>query len=322
MLSLQASSDPLSGLAERGRPSDCSWDVFQPANDAFLPPSIARTSDLETLARRLAHVEAYLKTLPPNFALFRPYAGTTSGAMRTGENGRTAISAGGPKAERDAEDGYSDVRRWLSFSVPYCLLTHRTPQTEDAAVTLENGVFNGRLTLDSSAAGLLKAPYPINATPTPSVSSSSRPLIQHAPPSYTSARPAARFGAPSHELTSALTSIVSPPLPSSASTSLRAHLAIDFDASAEAVERARKDEVERLIRSLPGREATAYLVERYFTSVAWLFRVVHAPSFRAEVEAFHNLCDQKRQNEVDVLWLSLLLMVQLVARSFFLHTRH
>ncbi|GAA5940469.1 hypothetical protein JCM1841_001026 [Sporobolomyces salmonicolor] len=279
--------------SKRGRPSDCSWDVFQPANDAFLPPSIARTSDLETLARRLAHVEAYLKTLPPNFALFRPYAGTTSGAMRTGENGRTAISAGGPKAERDAEDGYSD--------------------TEDAAVTLENGVFNGRLTLDSSAAGLLKAPYPINATPTPSVSSSSRPLIQHAPPSYTSARPAARFGAPSHELTSALTSIVSPPLPSSASTSLRAHLAIDFDASAEAVERARKDAVERLIRSLPGREATAYLVERYFTSVAWLFRVVHAPSFRAEVEAFHNLCDQKRQNEVDVLWLSLLLMVLCLA---------
>ncbi|GAA5958019.1 hypothetical protein JCM21900_004747 [Sporobolomyces salmonicolor] len=279
--------------SKRGRPSDCSWDVFQPANDAFLPPSIARTSDLETLARRLAHVEAYLKTLPPNFALFRPYAGTTSGAMRTGENGRTAISAGGPKVERDAEDGYSD--------------------TEDAAVTLENGVFNGRLTLDSSAAGLLKAPYPINATPTASVSSSSRPLIQHAPPSYTSARPAARFGAPSRELTSALTSIVSPPLPSSASASLRAHLAIDFDASAQAVERARKDEVERLIRSLPGREATAYLVERYFTSVAWLFRVVHAPSFRAEVEAFHNLCDQKRQNEVDVLWLSLLLMVLCLA---------
>ncbi|GAA5868804.1 hypothetical protein JCM1840_005125 [Sporobolomyces johnsonii] len=279
--------------SKRGRPSDCSWDVFQPANDAFLPPSIARTSDLETLAARLAHVEAYLKTLPPNFALFRPYAGITSGAMGMGENGRTLISAGGPKAERDAEDGYSD--------------------TEDAAVTLENGVFNGRLALDPSTAGLPKAPYSMNTTSNASVSTSSRPFIQHAPSSYTSARPAARFGAPSLELTSALTSIVSPSLPYSASASLRAHLAIDFDASAEAVDRARKDEVERMIRSLPGREATAYLVDRYFTSVAWLFRVVHAPSFRAEVESFHKLCDQGRQNEVDVFWLSLLLMVLCLA---------
>jgi len=183
-------------------------------------------------------------------------------------------------------------------------------QTEDAAVTLENGVFNGRLALDSTS----KAPYP--PTSLPSNSNSSRPFMAHAPASFPpNVRPPQRFGAPP-ELTSALTSIVSGFTPSSTfftSTSLRSHLNLEFEASPASAFEVFKNEIDRMIRSLPGREVTTYLVDRYFTSVAWLFRVVHAPSFRAEVEAFHKLCDEGRQGEVDIFWLSLLFMVGLVS---------
>ncbi|GAA6060062.1 hypothetical protein JCM10212_003023 [Sporobolomyces blumeae] len=278
--------------SKRGRPSDCTWDVFQPANDAFLPPTIARTSELENLAARLAHVESYLKTLPPNFALFRPLVPVANSPNTP--NDSTTRHDPVKSDQRDGEDGYSD--------------------TEDAAVTLENGVFNGRLALEHTS----KAPYAANIAPAvsgPSVAN--RPSLPHAPTSYPAgARPPQRFGAPTLELTPALTSIVSAFAPSSSffkSTSLRAHLNLEFDSSPAQVQEAFRSEIDRMIRSLPGREATLYLVERYFTSVAWLFRVVHAPSFRAEVDAFHTLCDEGRQAEVDIFWLALLFMVLCLA---------
>ncbi|GAA5911475.1 uncharacterized protein JCM6883_005771 [Sporobolomyces salmoneus] len=267
--------------SKRGRPTDCSWDILDPGNvDTFLPSTIARTSELEQLAERLAHVEAYLKTLPPNFALFRPLVPQVNASTTPGDSNAKDVA---PKAEKEVEDGYSD--------------------TEDAAVTLENGVFNGRLALDPTA----KVP-----TSVPPSSNSTRPFMAHAPVSFPgTARPPQRFGAPV-ELTSALTSIVSNMTPASSfftSTSLRAHLNLEFEASPASAYEVFVNEVDRMIRSLPGREATTYLVDRYFTSVAWLFRVVHAPSFRAEVEAFHKLCDEGRQAEVDIYWLSLLFMV-------------
>ncbi|GAA5928564.1 uncharacterized protein JCM15063_003911 [Sporobolomyces koalae] len=275
--------------SKRGRPSDCTWDVFQPANDAFLPPSIARTSELEHLAERLAHVETYLKTLPPNFALFRPLLPPSATSSSTPVD--SSNKEPGMKQEREQEDGYSD--------------------TEDAAVTLENGVFDGRLALDSNA----KTQYP--STSQAPASTSSRPFMAHAPASFAaSTRPLPpRFGVPL-ELTSALTSIVtqlSPSSPFFTSISLRAHLNLEFEATSTATHEAFRNEIDRMIRSLPGREVTTFLVDRYFTSVAWLFRVVHAPSFRAEVEAFHKLCDEGRQADVDIYWLSLLFVVLCLA---------
>ncbi|GAA5861890.1 hypothetical protein JCM3774_001341 [Rhodotorula dairenensis] len=272
----------------RNRPEDCTWDVFQPANDAFLPPTIARSTDLEALTARLAHVEAYLKTLPPNFAMFRPLqpdsAGGKNGAPtgtspdEGGENASGGVGVGrkGPSAG-DADEAFSD--------------------TEDAALRVENGVFGNRaLEAAGGPPGSLVA---------------NRPPLRSNHSTFPASRPGqgmvSRFGAPSTELTKALTSIVA--TPTVASASLRAHLLLEYDASAETVVRAKHDELERIMRTLPGREATVYLVERYFTNVSWLFHHLHAPSFRAEVEHFHSMCDQGRQREVDPFWLALLLMV-------------
>lgn len=101
----------------RNRPEDCTWDVFQPANDAFLPPTIARSTDLEALTARLAHVEAYLKTLPPNFAMFRPLqpdavAGKNGAAGLSPEDGGEKASNGVKKGQSagDADEAFSDVR--------------------------------------------------------------------------------------------------------------------------------------------------------------------------------------------------------------------
>ncbi|GAA5906084.1 hypothetical protein JCM6882_003554 [Rhodosporidiobolus microsporus] len=299
--------------SKRNRPTDCTWDVFQPANDAFLPPTLARTAEVEQLAVRLAHVEKYLATLPPNFALFRPLPLEAMGLLGEGRNGGLAAlsaaaeGAGLGEARRIKEDeGYSD--------------------TEDAAVTLENGVFNGRLgdLAATPAPSTSSKPF---ANPTLPSTSTSQCLAAPATSSSRAAAPTSapalppplapnhlqhtRFGAPTHELTPALTSIFSSsPPPSSA---VKAALSIDFDAGPEEVHKARRAEVERIVKALPGKEATVWLVERYFGSVAWLFNHLHAPSFRAELAFFHAHILPTRAHEVDLFYLALLLMVLCLA---------
>lgn len=94
----------------RGRPNECTWEAFA-TEDGALPTSIARSSDLIALASRLAHVEAYLKTLPPNLANFRPYIPPLTPTATPTEIVKQITK----------EETFSD--------------------TEDAAVDLENGVF-------------------------------------------------------------------------------------------------------------------------------------------------------------------------------------
>ncbi|GAA5825755.1 hypothetical protein JCM11251_000359 [Rhodosporidiobolus azoricus] len=302
--------------AKRNRPTDCTWDVFQPANDAFLPPTLARTAEVEQLALRLAHVEKYLATLPPNFALFRPLPPGAMGVIEGRNGGLAALSAaaegagvGGRRIKED--EGYSD--------------------TEDAAVTLENGVFDGRLGDLAATSASTSKPF---TNPTLPATSTSQPIISTSASSTAPVRPAlppstsstailpsllapshsqgpTRFGAPPLELTPALTSITSSsPPPSSA---VKAALLIDFDAGPEEVHQARRKEVERIAKALPGKAATVWLVERYFGSVAWLFNHLHAPSFRAELAFFHDHLLPTRAHEVDLFYLALLLMVLCLA---------
>ncbi|BGP31851.1 hypothetical protein JCM10296v2_003628 [Rhodotorula toruloides] len=292
---------PICGnCTKRGKPSECAWDVLQPANDVYLPPNLARTSDLEALAARLAHVEKYLRTLPPNLAPYR------------------ALDIV-PVASNDKPGEASDARRGgKKRKLIGAMDDEAFSDTEDAAVQLENGVFRPTeavstalttaLAAQTRSNGLLPSPQPpslMRATSNPAASTLSS---------------ASRFGAPQVELTKALTSIVSPPT-NPASTSILAHLPVDFDATPEEVAQVKADEIDRIMRTLPGRDATAYLVERYFDNVAWLFHHLHAPSFRAEVEAFHTLCDQNRQHSIDLPWLALLLMVLSLALDSLHHSR-
>lgn len=101
----------------------------------MLPPSIARTAELEAVAARVAHIEAFLRTLPPNLASFQVYSAPRENTA-LGDPSRKFI--GGAGAVKDQEDTFSD--------------------TEDAAVNLENGVFGARMTaLDKAGKGNAKA---------------------------------------------------------------------------------------------------------------------------------------------------------------------
>ncbi|GEM07470.1 zn(2)-C6 fungal-type transcription factor [Rhodotorula toruloides] len=293
---------PICGnCTKRGKPSECAWDVLQPANDIYLPPNLARTSDLQALAARLAHVEKYLRTLPPNLAPFRPL--DVVPVVPKDRPGEVSDARGGAKKRKmlgaTDDEAFSD--------------------TEDAAVQLENGVFRSTEGVSTALTTSLAAPAPTNGLLSlPQPPSLLRATSTSATPTLTSA--ASRFGAPQVELTKALTSIVSPPV-NSASAPLLAHLPVDFDATPDEVAQARADEIDRIMRTLPGRDAIGYLVERYFDNVAWLFHHLHAPSFRAEVDAFHTMCDQNRQHSIDLPWLALLLMVLSLALDSLHHSR-
>lgn len=254
-----------------------------------MPPSIARTVQVEAVADRVSQIEAFLSTLPPNRASFQAYAARKP-STALADPARKFVGAGA--AVKEQEDTFSD--------------------TEDAAVNLENGVFGARMTaLDKTGKGGIGK------------------LEGRGAPAAPGQRPS-RFVGSSLELTKSLTSIVATDRPNESYS--KGHLAVEFDASPAEVERARAEELRRIYRALPNRASIVHLVTLYFERVSWLFHHLHAPtsvrrnmsvpsreltaffpySFTVELEAFHTMCDSGRQQEVDPLFLALLLMVRSV----------
>lgn len=272
-------------LSERGQASGCTWDVF--SNEGYLPPTIARTSDLSAITSRLQHIEAFLRTLPPNLASFTPYVPPAAPNTALGDpNWKTLVQGAGGGAQ---EETFSD--------------------TEDAAVDLENGVF-GQVAANA-AAGSPEATKTTSGTSGRGGGGAGGKL---------------RFGGRDMELTTALTSIVAPERVGSS----KVHLDVEFDANPAEVEKARVDVLRRIYRVLPLRNAVNHLVHLYFSRVSWLFHhiqyvpapftsffanasndeiLLSAPSFLAELEAFHAMWDAGRSDEVDFFWVALLLMV-------------
>ncbi|KAK4702031.1 hypothetical protein P7C70_g4194, partial [Phenoliferia sp. Uapishka_3] len=161
---------PVCGMCEkRGRPADCTWDLL--SNDAALPPTIARTSDVDALVARLAHVESYLRTLPPNLAPFTPYTPQIPSSHHHPPSANSSL-----RILKAQSPGFSD--------------------TEDAAVLLENGVFGTR---------------PITGPDSPENDTGSRGTRRGGEGNQRAGRGDAResrFGSRGSDLTKALTSIV------------------------------------------------------------------------------------------------------------------
>ncbi|SCV67647.1 BQ2448_5258 [Microbotryum intermedium] len=304
---------PICGPCDkRKQPEACTWDIFSGltgAQDGILPPSIARSSDLDRAVARIEHIEHFLKrALPPNLAVFTPYSSReqAAGAYKQLEDGGPPrLGAGqlglpGEPAASGQEEAFWEV--------------------EQAALNLENGVFGAapkdggsdRKAVASSSSSTTMAATVAGTRPS-LLSNPSPGKPQRGPIPAGSHRPqpaatASRFGASSIELTKALTTIVATERPSE--TLSRAHLNVEFDATSLEIDKARSEELRRLIRALPSdRACTDYLVELYFGSIAWLFHHLHAPTFLIELDAFWRLCDEGRENEVDPCWLGLLLMV-------------
>lgn len=114
------------GLAERGQASGCTWDAF--STEGYLPPTLARTSDLSAVTSRLQHIEAFLARLPPNLASFTPYVPPAPPSTALEDpNRKTPVQGAGEGVQ---EETWSD--------------------TEDAAVDLEDGVF-GQVAANAAA---------------------------------------------------------------------------------------------------------------------------------------------------------------------------
>jgi hypothetical protein len=241
------------------------------STEGFLPPSIARTVDVVALADRLKQVEAYLQTLPPNLGTFKPFVPVSVATPGQSEvDDKEMLIVTKLQPEQINNESFSD--------------------TEDAAVNLENGVFGRGL----GAAGLVK------------MRSGDRTRSNSVAGGQTS-----RFGGVRNmEFTKALTCIVSMDRGPGTSSYSKVHLDVNFDASPAEVEFARMEAIRRIFRVLPPRAAVTHLVQLYFSRVSWLFHHVHAPSFLAELDSYHAMCDAGRADEVDISWIALLLMVR------------
>lgn len=227
--------------SKRGQGSTCQFDALVQHE---LPPTIARSAEVQAILLRVNHVERYLASLPPSYATFKPYvpregddglaagAGTAAGGQAGGERGGRGHGGGAAEEETLSE-------------------------TEDAAVSLEAGVFAKELRMDLGVTG-----------------GGGRGAGQ-AVAAGSSATRELRFGGKPVELTKALTSIVGP---ERALASSRYALDVDFDASEAELGAARKVALRRLRKALPERAVQFHLVHLYFNSVSWLFHVLHPSS--------------------------------------------
>jgi len=225
--------------AKRGQGSTCQFDALVQHE---LPPTIARSAEVQALMMRVNHVERYLASLPPSYATFKPYV------PKEGDDGvpGSAAAAGGhghgERGGRHHGNSHGPNEDCLS-------------ETEDAAASLEAGVFAKELRGDLGLGGPGRpgAGAAVGSTAT-------REL---------------RFGGKPVELTKALTSIVGPERPLAG---LWCALDVDFDASETELGQARKVALRRLRDALPDKAIQFHLMRLYFGSVSWLFHVLHPSS--------------------------------------------
>jgi len=229
--------------SKRGQGSTCQFDALVQHE---LPPTIARSAEVQALLLRVNHVERYLGSLPPSYATFKPYVPKEAD---DGLPGSSAMAAGySERPSRGAHHGHGHG---------HGLESETLSETEDAAVSLEAGVFAKELRMDLGPGGGVgragSAPVAVGSIATGEL----------------------RFGGKPVELTKALTSIVGPDRPPASS---RYALDVDFEASDAELAAARRVAVRRLSEALPDRAVQFHLVHLYFGSVSWLFHVLHPSS--------------------------------------------
>ena len=61
---------------------------------------------------------------------------------------------------------------------------------------------------------------------------------------------------------------------------------------------------------VPPIKAVSWLVNAYFERIAWGWHQHHRPTFMAEFESYCTLVKEKRQMEIDPLYMAVLMMVR------------
>ncbi|KAM0748459.1 hypothetical protein T439DRAFT_327721 [Meredithblackwellia eburnea MCA 4105] len=300
----------------------CTFDIL---TTPLLPPTIARSSDLDSLGRRLAHVERYLEKLggssPSPFGgglsrRFLRYIDTGEGLDELGEGGE-----GGGGGEDDDVDGRSGEMGDEEEEMG---------EVEEMVISrVENGVFGtggGVSGVGTGGSGRSKLPtreerqFPpsqprqlrnVNSNNNPPPTSFFAPQPQH-----TRRLPFPQHPQQQHHqnLTKSLTSIIDPVPMSSliSTTSLFPHPGmIPFTSSLTPDELVgvRRKAIGRVLEVIPEKEVVRALVGRFFTHARWLFPSLLSSVLQDELAFFWELTTDEREERVDVGWLGVVCMV-------------
>ncbi|GAA5951850.1 hypothetical protein JCM21900_004165 [Sporobolomyces salmonicolor] len=293
---------PCLACCKRGDPGACRWGD-EAANPKPDTQPFALSTDLVRLAERLQALERWAHQLPPELRASAPVPqefevtpyvskvkastkervrermGFAQGEGRNGTASPRSVSMHDERSEtHDDRNGHG-----------LC------DQTEDAAVKLVTVAFSQRLP-DSRYRPVDSLPFFENIP-----SSSSCAQVPHG--TGRSSGPADHT-----ELTSALTSIVATPLTYEGPFSGPA-IGLGLVSSLEELRSAWRRELEAVYRSLPDRELSSRLVNRYFDEVDWLHNVCYKELFLAEHERQWEMRDAGRGDEVDPMWLACYCMI-------------
>ncbi|GAA5937252.1 hypothetical protein JCM1841_007021 [Sporobolomyces salmonicolor] len=293
---------PCLACCKRGDPGACRWGD-EAANPKPDTQPFALSTDLVRLAERLQALERWAHQLPPELRAsapvpqgfeVTPYVSKVKASTKERERERMGFAQGegryGTASPRsvsmhDERSETHDDRNGHGLG----------DQTEDAAVKLVTVAFSQRLP-DSRYRPVDSLPFFENI-----LSSSSSAQVPHG--TGRSSGPADHT-----ELTSALTSIVATPLTYEGPFSGSA-IGLGLVSSLEELRSAWRRELEAVYRSLPDRELSSRLVNRYFDEVDWLHNVCYKELFLAEHERQWEMRDAGRGDEVDPMWLACYCMI-------------
>ncbi|KAI5474464.1 Zn(2)-C6 fungal-type transcription factor [Pseudohyphozyma bogoriensis] len=118
-------------------------------------------------------------------------------------------------------------------------------------------------------------------------------------------------GAGGAELTSALTSILAPPLDFDQDGRPRSavRLGLDLAISANDLPLARSASMAQIFAVLPGKEISDFLIQKYFSEMDWDYSPLDANAFIPEHERYREMLLQNREDSVDPLWVGVFCMV-------------
>ncbi|GAA6025054.1 hypothetical protein JCM11491_002007 [Sporobolomyces phaffii] len=110
------------------------------------------------------------------------------------------------------------------------------------------------------------------------------------------------------EATTALTSILAPPLRFESATKAVSN-GFDLCFSERDLVQQRDETLDKVYSLLPTPEMTKEIIGAYLEHVSWFYSILHPAAFLAEVERFEEMLRVGRQNEVDTAWLGIFFAV-------------
>ncbi|KAJ5628499.1 hypothetical protein N7490_010727 [Penicillium lividum] len=321
-------SVPCMACVKRGVPGSCNWEntKVEPS-----PQPFALRTQVDELQRRLDTLQRSLLLLPSEIAKAVAGAQQQSGITPPQSN-RRIDQNDVTKMPREASSITAEVSSSTAASSTHPRVAIPTPKSnpipssngasknvkdfyddaaENAAVVLESIAFNPQANEPGSGQGSMTShEYWRGNMLTPASGAALAGTAKDDP-----SRKHDQNQQQSHEYTSALTSVIAPPWDITLdryNPLLMQQRGYESDNHQELLKN-RFDAMNSIIEHLPTLRQSYYLAEQYNKILHWRSRILHWPSFQAEMNYFWEIMGQQRHTELDPLWLSIFFMVMALA---------